>query len=170
MPKNEGNYFFDTVTLSNYALVGRFDLLVGRYGKRAVLTPEVLDEATDGVVTGYGALSAIERAVDDGAVGLSGPLVSTAGRRTYRELLRNLAPGEASCIAHAGEHGGIVVTDDHTARHCCRDRNVPATGTIGILKACCIDGALSPREADGILEAMIDAGYYSPVQRISSLI
>jgi predicted nucleic acid-binding protein len=170
MPKFTGNYFFDTVTLSNFALVGRLDLLVARYGKRAVLTPEVLDEVTDGVVAGYRALSAIESAVDDGAVGLSGPLVSAAERRTYRELLRNVAPGEASCIAHACEHGGIVVTDDHTARQCCRDRNVPTTGTIGILKAFCVDGTLAPQEADGILEAMIDAGYYSPVQRISSLI
>jgi len=163
-------FFFDTVTLSNFALAGRFDLLVSRYGKRAVLTPEVLNEVTDGGIAGYWGLGVVEKAVEDGIVSLSNSLASAAERRTYRELLRVLGSGEASCIAHASAHGGIVVTDDRAARQCCGDRTIPSTGTIGILKACCLDATLTADEADDILAAMIDAGFYSPVQRVSDLI
>lgn len=170
MPEGKRNYLFDTVTVSNFALAGHFGLLVTRYGQWAMLTPEVLDEVTDGVISGYYGLSVIEKAVDEGCIGVTGTLTTAAERRTYRELLHNLAPGEASCIAHAKAGGGVVVTDDHTARQCCNERDVPFTGTIGILKACCTDGTLPLQDADDILGAMIDAGYYSPIQRISDLI
>ncbi len=170
MRKQGPNYFFDTVTLSNFALAGHFVLLVTRYGKKAVITPEVLDEVTDSVVAGYYALSEIEEAVDQKCIGRAAPLPSAAERQTYRELLRILAPGEASCIAHAKARGGVVVTDDRAARQCCNERDIPFTGTIGILKACCIDATLSPEEADAMLQSMITAGYYSPVQNISDLV
>ncbi len=164
------NYFFDTVTLSNFALAGHFELLVTRYGQRAIVTPEVLNEVTDGVIAGYYALSEIEEAVDQEHVSRATPLSSTTERQIYRELLRILAPGEASCIAYAKTPAAVVVTDDRAARQCCTERDIPFTGTIGILKACCIDATLSPEEANVILLSMIDAGYYSPVQNISDLI
>jgi predicted nucleic acid-binding protein len=169
MRKERNRYLFDTVVLSNFALAGRFDLVVARYGKQAVITPEVLDEVTDGVVAGYYALSAIEEAVDGGSISRSPALPTATERQAYRELLRALAPGEASCIAHAAAHGAIVVTDDRTARACCKERNIVCTGTIGILKACTMDGTLTGDEADAILHAMVDAGYYAPVQNISDL-
>ena len=37
--------YFDTIVLSNFALSGRFDLLIDRYGPRAQITPEVFREA-----------------------------------------------------------------------------------------------------------------------------
>ena len=170
MRRGKRSHIFDTVTLSNFALAGRVELLVTRYGQRAVITPEVLDEITDGVIAGYYRLGEIEEAVNAARLGRTAAFPSAAERQTYRELLRILAPGEASCIAHATAHGGVVVTDDRTARQCCDERGVAYTGTIGILKACCIDGTLSLDEADDMLKAMIEAGYYAPAQRISALI
>lgn len=38
-------YYFDTIVLSNFALSGRFDLLIDRYGPRAQITPEYLQGA-----------------------------------------------------------------------------------------------------------------------------
>jgi len=163
-------YLFDTVTLSNFALTGSFELLVDRYGKRLVVTPAVPEEVAEGVIAGYGALHEIERAVDEGRIGEAGGLTSTEDRKTYRELLRILAPGEASCIVHAGACGGVVVSDDRTARQCCEARGIEVTGTIGILKACTLDRTLSPEEADAILQAMVAAGYFSPVRTISGLV
>ncbi|MDP6490525.1 MAG: hypothetical protein QGH42_08665 [Kiritimatiellia bacterium] len=163
------SYLFDTVTLSNFALAGHFELLIARYGRRAMITPEVLDEVTDGVVAGYYALSEIEKAANEGRIGRTTPLPAPA-RQTYRELLRILAPGEASCIAHAAVLNGVVVTDDRTARQCCSERSISVTGTIGILTACCSDGTLSPEDGDTLLHDMIEAGYYSPVANISDLI
>ena len=52
-------WYFDTVTLSNFALAGRLDLLIRRYGQRAHITPEVLDEVSDGIVAGFTGLQAM---------------------------------------------------------------------------------------------------------------
>jgi predicted nucleic acid-binding protein len=114
-------------------------------------------------------LGGIEAAVSEGRLGRATSLAA-GEREVYRELLRILGSGEASCIACAKARGGVVVTDDKTARDCCAERGVAFTGTIGILKACALDGTLSPGAADAVLQAMIDAGYYSPVTRISGLL
>ncbi|MBT3294642.1 MAG: DUF3368 domain-containing protein [Verrucomicrobia bacterium] len=169
MRKSREAFLFDTVALSNFALAGRLDLLLARYASKAEITPEVFDEIINGVVAGYFALKEIEDAVNDGLIALAPPRSSSAERQAYRERLHILGPGEASCIVHATFRGGTVVTDDRTARQCCSERNIPVTGTVGILKACCRDGALSIEEADDILDRMIDAGYYAPVQRINDL-
>jgi predicted nucleic acid-binding protein len=169
MTEDRGDLFFDTVTLSNFALAGRLDLLLQRYGPRARVTPEVLDEVLEGIVVGYDALKDIEAAVESGSLGSTATL-SAEERGIYRELLRVFSPGEASCIACAKARGGIVVTDDRTARERSRDHGVAFTGTIGILKAPCLEGALAPDEADAVLKAMVDTGYFSPVRRISDLL
>ena len=169
MPERAHAVFFDTVTLSNFALSQSLDLLIRRYGLRAQITPEVLDEVLDGIVAGYAELREVEDAVNAGKLGSAGVL-STEERDTYRGLLRVLSPGEASCVSCARIPGGMVATDDMAARECCASLGVGFTGTIGILKASVVDGLASPQEADDILQAIIDAGYFSPVSRISSLL
>ncbi|MBN1152281.1 MAG: hypothetical protein JXA58_03635 [Dehalococcoidia bacterium] len=169
MPRRPGVYFFDTVTLSNFALAGRVDIVTSRYGPNALVTSQVLDEIVQGIVAGHEELREIEAAVAASSLGMAGQLVS-AERETYRELLNILAPGEASCIACARHRRGIVVTDDRAARECCAERGVRFTGTVGILKACCVNGTLCAAEADEILLAMIAAGYHSPVGRVSDLL
>ncbi|MDP6523330.1 MAG: hypothetical protein QGH15_03825 [Kiritimatiellia bacterium] len=169
MPDRKSDYVFDTVSLSNFAMAGRLDLLVSRYGKLLKITREVLDEITDGVVAGYPQLHEVEELVSSNKFGVAKQRSSGAERDTYRELLRILGSGEASCIAYAKSCGAIVVTDDRTARECCIERNVKCTGTIGILKACCLSGGLSLDDADKALAFMINVGYYAPVQRISDL-
>jgi predicted nucleic acid-binding protein len=161
--------YFDTVTLGNFALAGRLDILVNRYGTRARVGPEVLDEVLDGIAAGYEALAGIEAAVDDGSLG-DAPALSAEERQLYRQLLRTLAPGEASCITRARRRTGIVATDDRAARATAREHGVACTGTIGILKACCLDGVLAASQADAVLESMVEAGFFAPVRNISGLL
>ena len=168
MPETTRRLFFDTVALSNFALAGRLEVLVARYGVCLQITNEVLDEISDGVAAGHGALAGILALAAAGAVSVTG--LETAERELYVELLRTLGPGEASCIAAAASRKGVVVSDDRAARAGCTECNVPFTGTIGILKACCRDGVLSADTADEILAAMIAQGFYSPVQRLSHLL
>ena len=66
MPEPDRQYYFDTVTLSNFVLSGRLDLLIARYGRRANITPQVLDEVADGIVAGYASLREVETAVTCG--------------------------------------------------------------------------------------------------------
>ncbi|NQU38831.1 MAG: hypothetical protein HQ523_02655 [Lentisphaerae bacterium] len=162
-------YFFDTVSLSNFALAGRIDLLVSRYGARAQLTEEVRDEITDGIVAGHFALRLIEEAISANHFSAATPM-SVSERNTYREILRVLSPGEASCIACARARKGVVVTDDRAARECCASIDIPFTGTTGILVACCRDQSLLSEAADAILQTMTAAGYYAPINRISDLV
>jgi len=109
------------------------------------------------------------RAAATGKLANALPL-SPAERMTYRTLLRSLSPGEASCIVCAKERGGIVVTDDRAARVSCSEFGLAFTGTIGILKTCCRQGALDSDTADAVLHTMITAGYRSPVGRISDIL
>ncbi len=169
MPESGARSYLDTVTLSNFALSGRIDVLVARYGRRAIVPQQVLDEIADGIVTGYSDLRGVEAAVANGEFS-SAEGFSAEEREFYRNLLRTLSPGEASCVTLARTRGGVVVTDDRTARNRCFDDGVPVTGTIGILKACVLDGILSPREADDALRAMTAAGYYSAVSSISAVV
>ncbi len=169
MPDGGRTWFFDTVTLSNFAFAGRTDLLVVRYGQRAQITPEVLDEVSEGIAAGHSALRNIEDAVAAGTLGFAQPLTS-GERMAYRDLLRTMSPGEASCIVCAKARGGVVVTDDRTARTCCSELGIAFTGTIGILKACCLHGTLDPHAADTILFDMVAAGYHSPIRRVSDIL
>lgn len=167
MPKRPKVYLFDTVTLSNFALAGRFELLIERYGHKLLLTSEVLDELAEGVNAGNTRLSQVEEAVDKGLIKRTKETIPPSTRQTYRELLRMLGPGEASCIARGICLEAVVVSDDRIARRCCAEKQIAVTGTIGILKACCMDGTLTENEADDLLRAMISAGFYSPIQSIS---
>lgn len=169
MPERKWVYIFDAVVLSNFALVKRLDLLIKRYGKEIVVTREVLDEIIAGVVAGHRELSVIEDKTVSGRFRMPKSFAGKRARDTYRELLRILGPGEASCIAYAESVDGVVVTDDKVARGCCADRGLKYTGTIGVLKVCCIKELITLDEADDILAGMISAGYYSPVDRISGI-
>ena len=169
MPESGSAYYFDTVTLSNFALSGRLDLVIARYGRCANVTSQVLDEVADGIVAGYSRLREVEKAVANGEFGDAGSFNSDE-RDTYRGLLRALSPGEASCITLALTRGGVVVTDDRAARNCCFDNGIPLTGTVGILKACVLDGFLALQEADDVLRAVTGAGYHSPVRGISAIV
>jgi len=168
MPDADHRYFFDTVTISNFALAGCLGLLSRRYGERLCLTEQVLDEIAGGIAAGHVALRSIEPLVEDQV--FRHIALTAKERRIFRGLLRQLGPGEASCIAAAVCQQAIVATDDRAARACCAARDVACTGTVGILKACCLNQDLLPREADMLLAAMVSHGFYSPVHRVSDLL
>ena len=167
MPESR-RWFFDTVVLSNFALVRRLEILIRRYGRNGLVTTEVLAEISDGVVAGFTELRDVEAAI--GTHLSMAPAMTAAERAEYRVLLGPLASGEASCIAATQHRGGVVVTDDRAARACCSDRRLAFSGTVGILRACCLDESLTPHDADDVLEAMVRAGFYAPVRRISDLL
>lgn len=160
--------FFDTVSLSNFALTDSISLLVQRYGSRLLVTDEVLDEIAAGIACGYTSLNEIEKLVDKKI--FSHVVLDSAERQIFQQLLRPLGSGEASCIAAATYRNGIVATDDRAARATCTEREIPVTGTIGILKASCQEKLISIYEADDLLHRMEFQGFYSPVKRISDIL
>jgi len=157
----------DTVVLSNFTLAGALDLLASRYGTHLICTHEVMDELAEGISAGCTALQAVLKYVADGTFGAM--TMDQDQRRIFVQLLSRLGAGEASCIAVAGT-GATVATDDRAARICCAERQIACTGTIGILKAACLDETLSGGTGDKILDAMIASGFYSPVNRITDIL
>lgn len=160
-------WFFDCVSLSNFALSDSLPLLVKRYSGRLGVTVQVADEISEGVRDGYAKLAGIQDLLNAGAFILIAPTVSEHDR--YGAFLRTLSAGEASTIAVAAERGGVVVTDDLAARAVCQGKRIPFTGTLGIMQACVNDKLVSSAEAENILALMIAAGFYSPVQHLSDL-
>ena len=169
MPDRLPDRFFDTVTLSNFALSGAFDLLLDRYGRSLRVTEQVRAELAAGRIRGYSELAVVERALASGAIVPIEPMTMPESE-LFVEHLPTLGSGEASCVALAFHRGGIVATDDRAARSCCVERGIPVTGSIGILKALCIDRAITPEDTDAILARIVDTGFYSPVRRITDLL
>ena len=136
-----GPLVFDTVVLSNFALSKKdLDILRTRYGGRGCVTSEVLDEIISGIVAGFS------------------------------ELRKSLGQGEASCIAWAEMNHATVATDDRLAREACRRLKIAFTGTIGILAKSCREGQVVLSEGEAILQPMIAAGFYSPIQRLAEIV
>ncbi len=169
MPDGLPDRFFDKVTLSNFGLSGAFDLIVVRYVRSLRVTEQVRAELAAGRIRGYSELKVVEQALAAGRILPAKPMTMPENE-LFVELLRTLGSGEASCVALARHRAGIVATDDRAARSSCAERRVAVTGTIGILKALCTDKNITSEEADVILARMIDAGFYSPVRRVSDLL
>jgi len=163
----EKKWYFDTVSLSNFLLSGSDFILRTRYRRHGFITEEVYDEICAGFIK-YPALQNFETLIDGKIFMLIS--LSNQARKLYSKMITHLGKGEASCIAVAKELKGIVVTDDRVARQQCSHFNIPFTGTIGILKACVIDGTINISQADICINKMIEQGFYSPVRSISEII
>lgn len=162
--------FFDTVVLSNFAFISSgLIFLKERYGKRGHVTLQVIEEIAKTAYSGFNYFEEVDRILF-GKGGFIKTSLATSEEDVYLTLIRNLGTGEASCIAAAERREGIVVTDDRLARNICKERSIAVTGTVGILKAACLDAILDPDKADDMLQEMIHFGFYSPVQRISDVL
>ena len=166
-------YIFDTTALSNFASTGRVDLLDTRYRGVAFTTVEVTDELRRGVKAGYSyleyVLQQIEAVDSEGWLRILVPN-SAAEHRLRSEFDQSLDPGEASCLALAISRRMTLVTDDLAARRLAEKREVPLSGTLGILIALVRHNAFSLKEANAMLTAMIQRHYRSPVDRLDQFI
>ncbi len=63
-----------------------------------------------------------------------------------------------------------VVTDDRAGRNACVQKNIPLTGTIGILKATVVDEQVTLSLANEIHQKMIESGFYSPIKNLADVI
>jgi predicted nucleic acid-binding protein len=167
------DYVFDTTVLSNFASTGRLDLLDTRYRGGAFTTVEVTNELRRGVKAGYSylehVLQQIEPVESEGWLRILVPN-SAAERRMRSEFDQFLDPGEASCLALAISRRMTFVTDDLAARRLAEKKEVPLSGTLGILIALVRHGAFSLKEANAMLTVMIQRRYRSPVDRLDGFI
>jgi len=77
---------------------------------------------------------------------------------------------DTTVLTLAISRGLTFVTDDLAARRLARERNVPVTGTLGILIGSVRDGVLSLLEANAMLADMIRQRYRAPVDRLDEFV
>ena len=162
----------NTTLISNFAGVGKLDLL--RLCWHSLYIPEqVYAEIQDGQLQGYAFYDQIEREIapfdDDGWLLLTS-LQGVGEFRLFGELLGNLHHGEAACLAIAAMRKWIFLSDDFSARHAAANLQVPVSGTLGVLLSLVKRGELNLEVGDGILQAMLQKGYYAPVHSLAELL
>jgi predicted nucleic acid-binding protein len=148
----------DTTILTNFALVGLTSIPKDLWGDQAFTTAEVLAEYAAGVETAQ--LPRVDWTQ------LKTIVLSSQQQLFGIQMFPNLGRGERTCLTVAVVRHAMLATDDQLARRAAKFHGVGLIGTVGILKTCVQFGLLSQLEAQRKLEAMIAAGYYSPVLKL----
>ena len=150
----------DTTVLSNFAQIGRPDLL--RRAFPGLTTPEaVREELAKGERLGlvpvcdWSWLTAVE--------------LTGAEQARAADLERHLQAGEAACIAVTEHRGGLLLTDDGAARRLAESLGVEISGTIGVLVKLLRRKILPLEQGDNLLAEMMARGYRNPVRSLREL-
>jgi len=162
----------NTTIISNFASVGRLDILKDLLGQ-LYITTEVYAEIQDGLAEGYDFYIGIESHMyplaSDGWLHLTS-LEGEEELRIFSHMPAALHRGEASCLAVAVRRGMAFLTDDARARSVARELQVVVSGTLGILVRSVTEEHLSLEVADSVLNQMIKAGYHSPYGTLAGLL
>lgn len=157
--------FLDATVISNFASTDSIDFLVSVL-ESAVVVPAVRDEIEQGRQFGHEYLDSAAEAFGKGL------RVSEISPETEDEQFRErLDAGEAEALASALEQGGTLATDDLAARRLADERDVPVTGSIGILVLGIERGHIDSETADEWLDTWRETrGYYAPVESVEEVL
>ena len=145
----------DTTILSNFAHAQRSDLVQLVIGDEAATTPAVLAELRQGEALGF-----VPR-VDWGWLPVL--TLTEAEQALAADYLAVLEAGEAECLAVAVTRQARFFSDDLTARRLAQSKQIPFSGTIGLLLSLIHHKTLTVAEADRLLATMRQQGYRTPV-------
>lgn len=153
----------DNTVLSNFALIGREDILSKVLKNNFFITEEVLEELKRGENRGilprrdwrWIEILKIESSQED---------------FLFRLFTASLGKGESSCLSVAISRNFKVLTDDLDARKLAQRRGIPVSGTIGVLVEAVRTGILSLDEGNAILSKMTAKGYFSPFETLNELL
>lgn len=152
----------DNTVLSNFTSVGRPDLVRLALGEDGATTKAVWDELQAGILIG-------KLPVQDWSW-LPILTLTATEISLYTLFTQYLNAGEASCLAIAESRQGRVLTDDRDARHLAARRNIPVSGTLGLIIRLIDLQALTLVDGDALLARMIQAGYHSPIASLQQLL
>lgn len=152
-------FVLDNTAASNFAQVGRMDILRDRYGGRLVVTPEVLSEFEAGP-----APQPLSRALEEDWITLRRVYADSGDYGILRELRqRGFGLGEAASLAVCTVEEGpcVFISDDADARKEARRRRLGVVGTYGVLGRQVSEGRMTLSEGNALLGTMIDMGFHS---------
>jgi hypothetical protein len=157
----------NNTVLSNFAVIDRLDLLKDVYGE-IFISLEVYEEIKGGIRHKHFFQKRTKQIADSGEWLFVTGLESNE-EELYKKLIMQLHPGEASCLAIAINRKWSFLSDDKGARALANFYKVPLSGTIGVLCFLRDENYISTKEANDLLQQMINNGYYSPVSKIEGL-
>lgn len=147
----------DTTLLSNFAHIERLDLLALALPD-ASTTPQVMAEIQQGEAAGR---------LPPGDWNWLTIVALTSDEQVHFERLRQVVDdGEASCLAVTLTRSGTLFSDDRDARRYGQQLGRPVSGTLGVLALLVRGQHLTLAQANAHLQAMIQAGYHSPVNAL----
>lgn len=150
----------DTTILSNFAHVQRPELVQLAVGDDAATTPAVLDELRQGEALGF--------VPQVNWRWLPVLTLSVREQALVTDYLTVLEAGEAECLAVAVMRQARFFSDDLAARRLAQVKQIPFSGTIGLLLTLTRRENLSLAEADHLLATMIQQGYRAPAVSLQS--
>ena len=110
------DFIFDNTVLSNFAAIGKVDLLAKHFKKNAFTTIEVMDELKRGIEKGYHFLIPALNAAESSEGWLEILVLKSLDENLLRQELNEfLHPGESSCLVLAVSRNMVLVTDDLAA-------------------------------------------------------
>jgi predicted nucleic acid-binding protein len=155
----------DTTVLSNFSSTDSVSLL-NSILTSPVVVPAVRDELERGLEAGHDYLDTAVGALDEEL-----PVQPLSSDENYRDIRNRLDPGEAESLIGAIEYGGTLATDDLAARGIANEREVPITGSIGILLLGVESGHIDRSTADAWLDVWREErGYYAPVESVTEIL
>jgi predicted nucleic acid-binding protein len=166
------NRVVNSTVLSNFAAIGRLDLLRDTVSP-LYLPTDVYDEVVAGQMAGFAFYDGIERHVTpfapDGWLHLVAPTDDEL--RLSTSLPASLHRGEVACLCIARQRVWGFLTDDRAARWQAQAWNIPLSGTIGVLLLAIQDGRLTVEEGNALLRTMIEkAHYHSPTTDLRQIV
>jgi predicted nucleic acid-binding protein len=152
----------DNTVMSNFALVGRPDLLRATFGDEVATPQQAFSELIAGAQQGR--LPGLDWSW------LPVWTLETVETPHYQQFLRRLNAGESACLAMAVHRGCRTVPEDRDAREFAHRLRIPLSGTLGVLVRLTDIGSLGLEQADALLSRMIAAGYRSPAVSLQELL
>lgn len=127
----------DNVTLSNFACIGRLDILIGMTDQGLFTSQEVIDETIRGLRrTDLPHLEKIVNCANSRLIKvetcsvIDNLLLMGRLEQIKKEGVRVLGKGEVSTIPLAAELGGYFISDDKNAKLAAIDNDVPVLDTV----------------------------------------
>jgi len=135
---------------------------------KPVVVPAVRDELELGLDAGHAYLDSTVGVLDDELLVQN---LSYENEEDLQDLRSRLDPGEAESLFGAIEHCGTLATDDLAARKIADQRDVPVTGSIGLLVLGVESDHLDRDTAGEWLETWRERrGYYAPVESVTEIL
>jgi predicted nucleic acid-binding protein len=155
----------DTTVVSNFASTDGIGFLTTLL-ESPVVVPAVREEIERGERAGYEYLGVAVDALDE-----SLPIREVPSEADDSEIRDRLDAGEAESILGVLAHGGTVATDDLAARRVAESRDIPVTGSIGLLVLGVERERIDSKTADEWLDGWRKhRGYYAPVESVKELL